>query len=396
LNPEKWRRQTALRILADRRDRSVLPELTRLLAEREDQGALEAFWAIYQIGGLDETIHRKALSHANPYVRLWAVRLAGDEGRLGSEVAALAERETHPEVRAQLACTAKRLPGEEGLAVVRGLLKRAEDTGDPRLPLLVWWAVESKCGTHREEVLALFDRSAPGALLERVMRRFAQAGTQADWAACEALLSKAPDASSRAALIRGFELAFQGRAVGTLPEGLARAIAEAGGGSIELRVRAGDASALEKALATLEDRRAPAEARRRVARLFGEIRVPGAVAQLLRIASAEEEAAALRSAALAALRLYDESSIAEKVAALLPRLSGEPRDAALSLLAARPAGAVKLLEAARSGAIDLRLFTPDVVERLRLHADERVQELLATLRPPGAPTTEAMAFRQTG
>lgn len=393
LNPEKWHRQTALRILADRRDRSVLPRLTGLLDQRQDQGALEAFWAIYRIGGLDEAIHRKALSHANPYVRLWAVRLAGDEGRLGSEVAALADRETHPEVRAQLACTAKRLPGEEGLAVVRGLLNRTGDARDPHLPLLVWWAVESKCETHREGVLALLDRPVPEPLLERVMRRFAQAETQVDWAACEVLLRKAFDASRRAALMRGLELAFQGRAVGTLPEGLARAIAEAGGGSIELRVRAGDASALEKALATLEDRRAAAAARLRIAQLFGEIRVPGAVAPLLGIASAAEEDPALRSAALAALRLYDESSIAEKVAPLLPRLSGEPRDAALSLLAARPLGAVRLLEAARSGAIDLRLFTPDLIERLKLHADTRVQELLASLKPPGAPTTEAMRAR---
>lgn len=385
LHPEKWHRQTALRLLADRRDRSALPRLLRLL--EGDRGALEAFWAIHLVGGLDDALHRKALGHADPHVRLWAVRLAGDEGRLAGSLAALAERETHPEVRAQLAATSKRLP--DGLAIVRGLWGRGEDARDPHLPLLVWWAIEAKCGTDREGVVSLFDRPAPEALLERVMRRFAQAGTQADYAACAALLRKAPDAASRAALMKGFELAFQGRAVGSLPAELARAIAEAGGGSVELRVRAGEAAAVEKALGTLGDRKAPAASRVRVAQLFGEIREPRSVAPLLRLAGSEEDVA-LRSAALAALRLYDDASIGETVAGLVPKLSGEPREAALSLLAARPAWSARLLESVRSGALAPRALTPDLVEKLRLHSDERVKELLAAVKPPGAPTTEEM------
>ena len=52
--------------------------------------------------------------HADPHVRLWTVRLLGDERvltePLAKRLARLAKREPHVEVRSQLAAMAKRLP----------------------------------------------------------------------------------------------------------------------------------------------------------------------------------------------------------------------------------------------------------------------------------------------
>ena len=53
-------------------------------------------------------------------------------------------------MRAQLASSAKRLRGEDALPVVRELLFRAEDANDKHLPLLIWWALESKAVSDRE------------------------------------------------------------------------------------------------------------------------------------------------------------------------------------------------------------------------------------------------------
>src|SRR5262249_41504098 len=147
----RWTRQTALRVIGDRKDRSVIPALKKLLADSTGQLALEALWALNLSGGLDDAELTRVLGHADPYVRMWGVRLLGDRpasapppGRaVEQSLLRLAQREPHVEVRSQLACTARRLPPDLGLALVQKLLARSEDTDDIHIPLLLWWALEA-------------------------------------------------------------------------------------------------------------------------------------------------------------------------------------------------------------------------------------------------------------
>src|SRR6185369_11184051 len=56
-HPNKWHRQTAVRLLGERKPIQVLPKLRNLIAEDSGLGALNALWALYQItrfGGEDE------------------------------------------------------------------------------------------------------------------------------------------------------------------------------------------------------------------------------------------------------------------------------------------------------------------------------------------------------
>src|SRR5205814_812250 len=151
-------RQTAQRLLADRQDRSVLPILRQLLELDRGQLALEALWAINRLGGFDESLAATTLNHPNPLVRCWTVRLLGDTRQvspaMAKTLAELAAREPGAEVRAQLACTAKRLPAGPCLAIVRELLQHDGDKTDPCIPLLLWWALESKVAANRDAVLA--------------------------------------------------------------------------------------------------------------------------------------------------------------------------------------------------------------------------------------------------
>ena len=159
----KWTRQTAQRLIADRKDPTVAPELARMLAETTGQIALEALWALHAVGKLDETAALRALEHPDPYVRLWTARLLCDESQVTQSVArALARRaaiEPDVEVRSQLACSAKRLPARDALPIVRALLARSEDEQDIHIPLLLWWALEAKVATDPELVLAIFSDS---------------------------------------------------------------------------------------------------------------------------------------------------------------------------------------------------------------------------------------------
>src|SRR5690606_10557900 len=74
----KWYRQEALRIIADRRDPALIPQFKKLIGQEEGQVALESLWALYVTGGLDDQTAAQLLGHTNPFVRLWTVRLMCD------------------------------------------------------------------------------------------------------------------------------------------------------------------------------------------------------------------------------------------------------------------------------------------------------------------------------
>ena len=132
----KWFRQTALRVMGDRKDKAIIPVLTELIVQTTGQRALEALWALHLSGGLTEATALKTLEHSDPFVRLWTARLLCDDNRVPSAIAEklvrMAQIETDLEARAQLACSARRLPAKDDLAIVRHLLAHDEDAGDDR------------------------------------------------------------------------------------------------------------------------------------------------------------------------------------------------------------------------------------------------------------------------
>src|SRR5690606_18497988 len=138
--------------------------LQKMLVGNEP-AALEAFWVLNLRGEIDEAGFRQQLKHPNAHVRRWAVRLLGDQGSVSSQTAAelrrLAGSEPEVEVRSQLASTAKRLPAGQAMPIIRQLLGRNEDAGDKHLPLLIWWALESKAETGQQELLAMLQDPGP-------------------------------------------------------------------------------------------------------------------------------------------------------------------------------------------------------------------------------------------
>src|SRR6185437_5513197 len=122
--------------------------------------------------------------------------------------------EDNVEARSQLACSARRLPAKDALPIVHELLGRDEDADDIHIPLLLWWAIESKCATDADAVLGLFaDKKLwTGAIVrqhitERLMRRFAQAGSRKELLQCARLLDLAPGQEDIKRLMAGFEQA---------------------------------------------------------------------------------------------------------------------------------------------------------------------------------------------
>ncbi|MFM9092016.1 MAG: PVC-type heme-binding CxxCH protein, partial [Verrucomicrobiota bacterium] len=79
-DPNRWRRETVRQVLGDRRDASLIAPLrARLAAGTVGQRSLEDLWALHLSGGFDAETARRLLSHPDPHVRAWTVRLLGDE-----------------------------------------------------------------------------------------------------------------------------------------------------------------------------------------------------------------------------------------------------------------------------------------------------------------------------
>jgi putative membrane-bound dehydrogenase-like protein len=408
----KWHRTTAVRLLGERRDRSVVPKLRALLDQPAAHPALEALWAIHQLGALDEATATAALKHPAAPVRAWTIRLLGDRKDLSpamlQAIVALAPNETNAEVRAQIVSTSRRLAVTQRLSLLSALLTRAEDLQDKFIPLLAWYSLESICDSDREAVLKFATTPATWSsvvgsegLLPKLMRRCAAKSTRAELLGCARLLESAPKPEDRKRLVTAFEEAFKGRSLPALPDELVTALAKSGDASVLLRVRQGEAAAIDEALKLAADAKAKPEDRITYVRTFGEVKLPKAVPVLLTIARGDKSAD-LQKTALASLQSYDDPKIGTDIAAAYANLTPDARPAAQNLLASRASWSAELVKLVRAGTIPVQSLPPDIATRLKLSAPPskasastraRVEQLRTLLAgKPGDPYAGEATF----
>ena len=403
----RWTRQTALRVLADRKETSLVAPLTEALFRSRGQTALETLWALNLSGGWTETLAQRALMHPEAAVREWAVRLSGDgravSGEMARALAGMAGGEPDLAVRNQLACTARRLPAANGLGIVTALAARAEDTTDPRQPLLLWWALEAWAEGEAEAVLGLWADATfwrhplvEQHLVERMARRWAQPGTQRDLLRCARLFELSPTPAHSRRLAAGLEQASKGRALSGLPEALRRAMARHGVGSAGFALRQGDPAAIAEALRTVADETATRAERLEYLGVLAEVRVPGAVPALSKACRGIVKDDALRQATLTALAGHEDPAIAQVVLSVYPALGPLSLPTAQALLASRPAWSKAYVQAiARkpSGwaapAIQPQSIPPSIVRRIKQHRDSGLQALAESVWPNTGKATGA-------
>jgi len=389
----RWFRQTALRVLGDRGDRSVLGRLRGVVSADASVRTLDALWALNLLGAFDESLALATLASRSADVRRWGVRLLGDAREVSPRAAkaleALAGTEGDVEVRSQLASSARRLPCADALAIVRRLAAREEDLDDRHIPLLLWWAVEARVGTEPGAVLTMLEDEAVWRLpiverhvIERLMQRFAMAGSDGDLAACARLLELSPDERFTRRLMSGLEAAFRGRRVGKLPEALSSALESyqrtLGESDLALALRQGKKEALDRAIAIVRDASADKGTRLAYIEILGEIRRPrcvGVLTGLLRTTGANS----INRTALQALRSYDDPSIADAI--LGAYQSSLPQEHAVRatahrVLASRKEWAIRLLREIDGRRIKKAGVSLDVVHQMTLHGDPGIDALV--------------------
>jgi putative membrane-bound dehydrogenase-like protein len=395
-SPNRWFRETARRLLGDRKDRSVIPQLLSNIESNEGQVALESLWALNLCGGLSDDVAEHTLKHANPMVRAWTVRLLGDRNevspRIAADLIAQARSEPDVQVRSQFASTAKRLPPGDGLPIVTTLLQRSIDMADVHIPLLLWWAIEAKAElpAGRQAILGYFTDAnfwhlpiVEQTIAERIAQRYAMAGGDENLGSCARLLGAAPDAKSRSLVLSGLEKAFAGRAASVFPDELKNAVAQAlredsSNRHLSLGMRIGHPGAVAAALTIVRDENAPADRRLELMRLLGEVPQSGGSSVLLDVL-AKSRSLPIRLAALTALQRYSDSALADSVLRLYAEAwQNEPdlRAAAQTMLSSRPQWAISLLLAVDDGRIAARTIPLDIVRSIKRFPDAEIAKLV--------------------
>lgn len=397
----KWYRQQALRLLGDRRDRSLVPRLTDLVEKNTGQLALEALWALNLSGGFDDDFALRQIDHADPYVRMWTVRLLGDRKIVSSDVAqalaGLAAREPHPEVRSQLASSAKRLPAPAALPIIRRLIARAKDADDVHIPLLLWWALEDKIVSDNDLVLSMLEDERlwnepifRQHFVARLGQRYTAERSQENLKTCARLLDLAPSDGHVALLIAGMEEGLSGNAVESIPAELDRKLSELWAAGpparslINVGVRLGQKDATQLALQTVANAKAPAADRKALMDVLAERRESKALPVFLKLMT-DGKAGAMRAAALNALARFDDPQVAQTIMATYDSMNDAMRGAAHSILVTRKPWAMLLLKAVEEKRIKPAEIDVGYVLEIQKHGDERAAALIkkhwGNLRP---------------
>ncbi|MCP4787588.1 MAG: c-type cytochrome [Fuerstiella sp.] len=392
-HPNKWFRHKAVQVLGERADSSIHSTLRKIATSSDDPRSLEALWALNLSGGFDDDLANQLLDHPDAHVRRWTVRLLGDSRgvtpHVGSKLARLAETESDPEVRSQLASSAKRLSATHGLAIVRQLLARDEDLDDLHIPLLNWWAVESKTESDRDDVLDLFRNPAfwrlpmvRDTILKRVMQRYAMAGGDENFITCAKLLKLAPGTDETGLLMSGLQDAFLGRQIPNVPAELAVALSDyqksLGESDLALALRLGDQQAVDRAIRFVSDTKSDHAQRLQYIEILGQIKQPQVVKPLLNLLARPADYSVKRVGMLA-LANYDDPLIGQAICrryhSTLPDELGV-RSTAQRILATRQPWALNLLTEIEEYRIKSQSIPLDVVQQMSLHDNAEIKQLI--------------------
>jgi putative heme-binding domain-containing protein len=157
-----------------------------------------------------------------------------------------------------------------------------------------------------------------------------------------------------------------------------------------VKLRLGDPDAPLAAATLLADKTAKVDAQLDLLQVLADQKIPPlqpVLLSLLERAGSDK----LRIATLAALQMYDDSAIAERVIGLCPTLSGESLTAAQNLLSSRPAWAAEFVRSIEAGRIAQAAVPASIVAKLRLHRDSQLTASISRLWPEGSTAPASAA-----
>lgn len=384
-SPNGWQRDTAQRLLLDRRDPAAVAPLKALAAKSaRPKARVQAVWTLADLGALDEPSAKAALADPHPQARRNALQAARGllekSAGVTEAVLALAD-DPDPEVRFQVALSLGDVPDPRAGRVLARLLQR--DPGS------VWMraAVLSSTSRHVGELLtSLFaDPDGPAPSPTVVEPLFTLAARQREGAALKDLVKLIGTPEGQG----GRYAAWQFAALAGLLEALSR-----GSGSNELRQAAGQLTGVwSAARAAVDDDTTPENVRVPAVRLLGRASKPDDSdrERLLKLVDPRVPNR-VQLAAVAALGGNDPKT-ADALIAGWKRYSPPLREAVLDTLLSREASTAALLSSLEDKCTPLSDIGPAHRRRLLGQRDkefrERAEALFAQPSGPRQPVVDS-------
>jgi hypothetical protein len=179
-SPNIYFRETAQRLLVERDKKENRPLLEKLVLDEaaSHKGRMHALWTLVSSGSLDVGFHQKLLNHADPSLRAWGVRAAGNfkkvDPAIAKKVAELA-KDPSPDVLVQVAIAAKKIEGLDAIDLLTQVVIAGGN--DPLIPHIVWQNLQPLLENHADKFLELVKpvdlKTAPGlaAMMPQVTKR---------------------------------------------------------------------------------------------------------------------------------------------------------------------------------------------------------------------------------
>ena len=318
------------------------------------------------------------------------------DAKTQAKLIVLAAAESNAQVRSQLASTAKRLPSDEGLAIVLAMLKSGKDTDDPHIPLLLWWAVEQHIRQDRAAFMqwaneatgiesALFDTI----MVTRLGQRFTQDRRDEDFLTTATLLNLFSIPYQRQAFLTGIAKGLGRGTNANVPPSLNKvlmSLLESDPSNTQLLLiaaRLGNTSIYQRATTMIGDATLGKTQRKSLIKLLGEETYAPAKDTLLQLFLGQETDD-IRIAALSALQNFNDPAIGKALLKMLPQ-GGGLKSRIAGALASRKAWAIDMLNAVDAGDVPVTDVDRDLLINLAAMNDPTIDSLVHKHWAPFVP-----------
>jgi putative membrane-bound dehydrogenase-like protein len=366
-----WWRRAARDLLIERQDKSVHPKLRKWLLTETSQTALESLWTLYATEGWIERDFDSVEKHPNEFVRSWAVRFLVDDGviptQLEDTLQRMAASEKSAVVLAQLACSARRLPPAEAVALTSPIMDNPLTADDPHLPLLTWWALEYANTADKTDTVRFPYSDSPKLrdfYSERVARRFLSGDIKRGAERCSTLFDLTQRSQAYDPILRGIATALQANPLDAVPPPLRahldRLVKQRGRDLLVLEVlaRMNDAAARAMLREIVADDTAKEGDRLKAIDLLRQVRDPHSRDLFLeQIGIVKSDA--MKVGLLGGLEAFDQSRIAETILASYSAYTPAVKRRAIQTLLVRPTSALTLFKALDAGKVPTSDVTVD-------------------------------------
>ena len=182
-HPNEWYARMARRVLQERAAAGVALGQTRKDLFELYSGSesvphrLRALWALYITGGLEEAWLLEQTHDESEPVRVWAIKLLTDEGRVSEQALGrfveMAGSDLAGLVQLHLASTLRLLPLAKRWALAKPMVSHRVFADDPVLPLMIWYGINPAVGADRAGAVQLLAQCQIPKVRQFIARRLA-------------------------------------------------------------------------------------------------------------------------------------------------------------------------------------------------------------------------------